>query len=102
MLLLEHALDMPAVVDAGGEDQNGLPAPRELDDLGAGGLNQRVVVHQVLNLGRDKLPGSNVQLRRVDLDGAPLRNERGEVASDDDRRGHANSRQRTQAGRQPC
>ena len=65
--LAKHALDMHGVLHTGGEDQDRVPVPRMLDDLGAGRTHQRVVVHQGLDLARDELTAPDVQPRGVGL-----------------------------------
>ena len=57
-------LDVPGVLDAGGEDQHGVPIPGVFDDFAAGRLDQFVLVHHLLDLVGDELAGADVQTAR--------------------------------------
>lgn len=83
MLFLQHPHDVLAVLDPRRKDQDRPAVTRLLDDLGAGGTHQGVLVHQVLDLASDILTAAHVQAAGVDPRLARLADQRTEIALDD-------------------
>ena len=80
MLTLERFDDVPAMLDASSEDQHALAVLRLLDNLGAGGADQIVLIHQVFGLAGNKLAAPHMQAGCVGFDDAGLGAQRAQIA----------------------
>jgi hypothetical protein len=74
---------MLAVLDARGEDQDGVPLARVLDDLPTRRSDEVLIVHELLDLARDVLAATHVQLVGVGLQCAGAGPQRTQVALHD-------------------
>jgi len=83
VFLGEHPGHVPPVLHPGREDQACLPILGMLDDLCAGRLDERVLVHQLFDLAGDEFAGTDVQPADIDADQRVLGDQRREVAGHD-------------------